>query len=73
VRWFAVALAVIGLIVAVVPLLTPHARERAMARDRANADAREAALRAKAPRHDPRNVPGAPRKQAPPPAPAGRF
>ena len=73
VRWFAVALAVIGLIVAVLPLLTPHAQERAVARDRAKADTREAALRAKAPRHEPRNIPNAPRKQAPPAAPAGRF
>ncbi|HEY5467953.1 MAG TPA: hypothetical protein VIK85_02490 [Coriobacteriia bacterium] len=73
VRWFAIALAVLGLIVAVLPLLTPHARERAVARDRAESDAREAALRAKAPRHEPRNIPNAPRKQAPPAAPAGRF
>lgn len=73
VRWFAVALAAIGLIVAVVPLLTPHARKRAIARDRAKAEAREAALCAKAPRHEPRNIPDAPSKQAPPAAPAGRF
>lgn len=73
VRWFGVALAVVGLFVAVAPLLTPHARERAEARARAQWDAREAAARAKAPRREPRNIPDAPRKQAPPAAPAGRF
>jgi hypothetical protein len=73
VRWFGVALAVIGMFVAIAPLLTPHMRERAEARDRIAREAREAELRAKAPRREPRNLPDAPRRQAPPTAPAGRF
>ena len=82
IRWFAVALAVIGFIVAVVPLLAPRARERAEARQRAERGAREAALKAQAPRREPRNVPPEPpRGRVPerpldrqaPPAPAGRF
>lgn len=73
VRWFAVALAALGFLVSVVPLLTPHARERAEDRRRAALAAREAELRAKAPRRDPHNLPPKPREQAPPPAPAGRF
>lgn len=82
VRWFGVALAVFGLIVAVVPLLAPRARERAQARERAEREAREAELKARAPRREPRNVPAAglrgatpdrPFDRPPPPAPAGRF
>jgi hypothetical protein len=73
VRWFGVALALAGLIIAVLPLIAPQARQRAEARSRAARDAREAAARAKAPRRDPIKVPETPRGQAPPPAPASRF
>jgi hypothetical protein len=81
VRWFGVALAVIGALVALTSLVSPHAKERAESRLQAERDAREAELRAKAPRHEPRtregvttrpNVPGA-RHTGAPPAPAGRF
>jgi hypothetical protein len=82
VRWFGVALALLGLIVAVVPLVAPRARGRAEARRRAELEAREAELRARAPRREPRNVPGTglrgatpdrPFDRPAPPAPAGRF
>jgi hypothetical protein len=73
VRWFGVALAVIGLLVGLLPLLTPHFRERAEARERAAREAREEVLRAKAPRREPRSIPVGPRDRPAPPAPAGRF
>ncbi len=73
VRWFAVALALLGLLVALLSLLTPHAQERAEQKRRAAADAREAAARARAPRREPGNVPRSRGTQAPPPAPAGHF
>jgi hypothetical protein len=73
VRWFGVLLAVVGLMIAVLPLATPRARARAQAHARSARDAREAAARAKAPRREPRNIPDSPDRQAPPPAPAGRF
>jgi hypothetical protein len=82
VRWFGVLLAVAGLIVAVTPLIAPHARERAQERRRAVSAAREAELVAKAPRREPRNraagassaaaIPAAPSKYAAPPASAAR-
>lgn len=80
VRWFALVLAALGFLVAIVSLLTPHARERAEARRRARLEAREAELRARAPRREPRNLGKVPHPQAggrhtggAPPAPAGRF
>ena len=82
VRWFGVALAVVGAIVVLTSLVSPHAKERAESRRQAERDAREAELRAKAPRHEPRtregvttrpSVPGARHTGGAPPAPAGRF
>jgi hypothetical protein len=74
VRTFAVVLALAGMIVAATSLFAPHARERAEARREEARALREAELRARAPRREPRNRvttgsggPGAP------PAPAGRF
>ena len=74
IRWFGVALALIGLLVAIVPLMTPHARARAEAKAAAERQAREVALRARAPRHDPRNIPPkSAGRPSPPAASTGRF
>jgi hypothetical protein len=81
IRWFGVALAFIGFLVALTTVLAPHARERAEERHRAARDAREAELAAKAPHREPRNrppvVPYDPsnprRDRQAPPAPAGRL
>ena len=74
IRWSGVALAAIGLAVAVWPLLTRRAQTRSEARLKAERAAREVAMRAKAPRRDPHNLPPTiGRRQAPPAAPAGRF
>lgn len=73
IRWFGVALAVIGLVVALWPLFTQRARARAEAQLKAERVAREASMRAKAPRRDPHNLPPVVgRRQVPPAAPAGR-
>lgn len=80
-RWFGVALAAVGLLVAAMALLAPHARARADARTRAEREAREAELRARAPRREPRNLAGQtgrdrrdfPVKPQAPAAPAGRY
>jgi hypothetical protein len=81
IRWFGVALALVGLMVALTTLLAPHAKERAEERKRAARDAQEAELAAKAPRREPRNRPPvAPydpanprRDRQAPAAPAGRL
>jgi hypothetical protein len=74
IRVFAVVLALVGLAVSLWPLLTSRTKARAEARLKAERDAREAQSRARAPHHDPRNVPPAVGRRPPPPAaPAGRF
>jgi len=73
VRYFGVALALLGAVIAVAPLVAPGLQRGAEARRRAAMDAREAALRAAAPRRESRNLPPqTARDQAPPAAPAGR-
>jgi hypothetical protein len=78
VRWGAVGLAVIGVIVAALPLLAPRLRAGREAESRRERDVREAQLAAVAPRREPRNAPArlpgrSPNEQRPPSAPAARF
>jgi len=58
IRWFGVGMAIIGFLIAVVPLIAPRLRAGSEARRQAEQDAREAELRARAPRREPRNLPG---------------
>lgn len=88
IHWFAVALALLGLVISLVPLVAPRLRAGSEARRQAEQAAREAELRAKAPRREPRNVPTnlhgetgrgpisrtpGQRGSSAPAAPAGRF
>jgi hypothetical protein len=74
IRYFGVALALLGAVVAITSLAAPRLRSRAQIRHRAESEAREAALRAAAPRRESLNLPRpTAREQAPPSAPAGRF
>jgi hypothetical protein len=73
VRYVGVALALLGLAVAVRALVAPGMQRSAVARQKVVKDAREAALRAAAPRRESRTLPPqTARDQAPPAAPAGR-